>query len=429
MKDSLPTEWHPNLWPPFTQITSSKPPERVLKGNGALLIKDDGTSIIDAISSWWVTLHGHGNKYIAEAIYHQAQELEQVIFADFTHPQAELLAKRLSKATGLERLFFSDNGSTAVEVAIKLALQWWHNQGEERQHIIAFEGAYHGDTFGAMSVGERNLFNEPFEKLLFPVSRVLWPSTWWNDPGIDAREEKAIRQLEKLLEVPTAAVILEPLVQGAGGMAIVRTEFLEKIEKVVHQSKTLLIADEVMVGFGRTGSLFASQRGKLSPDLMCLSKGLTGGFLPMGITMASQKIFDVFLDSNPRKTFWHGHSFTANPLGCAAANASLDLLEDNSNSYLNFESRHSPHLKQLAMHPKVKKVRLAGTIAAFELNTNEEAGYLNITGKAIKKYALSHNVFIRPLGNVIYLLPPLCITDEQLTHCYTTLQDGLDIIQ
>ena len=183
-----------------------------------------------------------------------------------------------------------------------------------------------------------------------------------------------------------------------------------------------------MVGFWRTGSLFASQRGKLSPDLMCLSKGLTGGFLPMGITMASQKIFDVFLDSNPRKTFWHGHSFTANPLGCAAANASLDLLEDNPNSYLNFESRHSPHLKQLAMHPKVKKVRLAGTIAAFELNTNEEAGYLNITGKAIKKYALSHNVFIRPLGIVIYLLAPLCITDEQLTHCYTTLQNGLDII-
>ncbi len=426
--NSFAGQWHPNLWPPFTQITSSKPPKRVLSGNGAMLIRDDGTSIIDAISSWWVTLHGHGDRYIAEAIYHQALELEQVIFADFTHPQAEQLAHRLSKATGLERLFFSDNGSTAVEVAIKLALQWWHNQGEERQHIIAFDGAYHGDTFGAMSVGERNLFNKPFEKLLFPVSRVPWPSTWWNDPNIDEREKQAIKELEFLLEVPTAAVILEPLVQGAGGMAMVRPEFLEKVEKIVHQSKTLLIADEVMVGFGRTGSLFASQRAKLSPDLMCLSKGLTGGFLPMGITMASQKIFDAFLDSNPEKTFWHGHSFTANPLGCAAANASLDLLEKNPNSYLNFESRHLTHLKQLAIHPKVKKVRLAGTIAAFELDTNEKDGYLNTTGKAMKTYALDHNVFIRPLGNVIYLLPPLCITDKQLKHCYKTLHDGLDEI-
>ncbi len=429
MKDSLAAQWHPNLWPPFTQLTSSKPTGRVLKGDGAVLIKEDGTSLIDAISSWWVTLHGHGNSYIAEAIYHQAQELEQVIFADFTHPQAENLANRLSKITGLERLFFSDNGSTAVEVAIKLAIQWWHNQGEERQHIIAFEGAYHGDTFGAMSVGERNLFNEPFEKLLFPVSRAPWPSTWWNDPEIDKREEKAIRILESLLEVPTAAVILEPLVQGAGGMEMVRPSFLEKIQKIINQSNTLLIADEVMVGFGRTGSLFASQRAKLSPDLMCLSKGLTGGFLPMGITMASQRIFNAFLDSNPKKTFWHGHSFTANPLGCAAANASLDLLEKDPRSYLNFEARHLTHLKSLSVHPKVKKVRLAGTIAAFELNTNERNGYLNIAGKSIKTYALEHNVFIRPLGNVIYLLPPLCITDEQLKHCYNILQKSLDLIK
>ena len=190
-----------------------------------------------------------------------------------------------------------------------------------------------------------------------------------------------------------------------------------------------MIADEVMVGFGRTGSLFASQRAKLSPDLMCLSKGLTGGFLPMGITMASQRIFNAFLDSNPKKTFWLGHSFTANPLGCAAANASLDLLEKDPSSYLNFEARHLTHLKSLSVHPKVNKVRLAGTIAAFELNTNERNGYLNIAGKSIKTYALEHNVFIRPLGNVIYLLPPLCITDEQLKHCYNILQKSLDLIK
>ncbi|KGG14766.1 MULTISPECIES: adenosylmethionine--8-amino-7-oxononanoate transaminase [unclassified Prochlorococcus] len=423
---SFNQEWHPNIWPPFTQITLSQPPQKIIRGKGSLLYRKDGSSLIDAISSWWVTLHGHSDPFIAEAIYQQANQLEQVIFADFTHEQAEKLSERLSRATGLQRLFFSDNGSTAVEVALKLALQWWHNKGEARQQIIAFEGAYHGDTFGAMAVGERNLFNEPFEKMLFPVSRVPWPATWWNDAEVEEREEKAIKKLEELLETPTAAVILEPLIQGAGGMTMVRSEFLEKVQRVVRQSTALLIADEVMVGFGRSGSLFASQRAKIFPDLMALSKGLTGGSLPMGVTMASEKIFECFINDNPRNTFWHGHSFTANPLGCAAANASLDLLERNPNSYRNFESRHLPHLKEIANHPKVKRVRLTGTIAAFELKTNNKDGYLNVAGKSIKAYALERNVFIRPLGNVIYLLPPLCITNEQLSYCYSVIQSGLD---
>ncbi len=424
----LNKNWHANIWPPFTQITSAKPPLQIKSAQGAFLLRDDGSPIIDAISSWWVTLHGHADPYIAEAISKQAKQLEQVIFADFIHPQAETLAKRLSKATGLQRLFFSDNGSTAVEVALKLALQFWHNRGEKRNQIIAFEDAYHGDTFGAMSVGERNLFNEPFEEMLFPVSRVSWPSTWWGDNEIEVREQKAIQQLEILLETPTATVILEPLVQGAGGMTMVRAEFLQKVEKVVRKSKALLIADEVMVGFGRCGSLFASHRANISPDLMALSKGLTGGFLPMGITMASDEIFKTFIGEDPRKTFWHGHSFTANPLGCAAANASLDLLEKHPNSYKNFENRHFPLLKELAQHPKVTHVRLTGTIAAFEIQTQEKSGYLNHIGKKIKAFALEHNVFIRPLGNVIYLLPPLCITDNELEHCYKILRMSLDKI-
>ncbi len=419
-------KWHTNIWPPFTQITSSKPPQQITSAKGALLFRENGDPIIDAISSWWVTLHGHSNPYIAEAIYNQAKQLEQVIFADFTHLQAEKLAQRLSKATGLQKLFFSDNGSTAIEVALKLAFQWWYNKGEPRQQIIAFEGAYHGDTFGAMSVGERNLFNEPFEKMLFPVRRIPWPATWWDDQEVEKREQETITKLESLLETPTVALILEPLIQGAGGMTMVRPEFLEKIQKIIHQSKALLIADEVMVGFGRTGSLFASKRGKLSPDLIALSKGLTGGCLPMGVTMASQKIFNNFLDDDPRKTFWHGHSFTANPLGCAAANASLDLLEKNPNAFTNFELRHLPHLKKLSKHPKIKKIRLTGTIAAFDLQTNAQDGYLNAAGKAIKDYALKHNVFIRPLGNVIYLLPPLCITDTQLEHCYKIITRSIE---
>ncbi|KGG31657.1 MULTISPECIES: adenosylmethionine--8-amino-7-oxononanoate transaminase [Prochlorococcus] len=425
---SYPENWHQNIWPPFTQITSSRPPLQISNAKGCLIFKDNGEPIIDAISSWWVTLHGHSDPYIASAIYNQAKQLEQVIFADFVHPQAELLAKRLSQATGLQRLFFSDNGSTAVEVALKIALQYWHNKGEQRHHIIAFEGAYHGDTFGAMSVGERNLFNEPFKEMLFPVSRATWPSTWWGDEGIERREEEAIKKLEIMLERPTAAVILEPLIQGAGGMTMVRPEFLQAVQGVVRQAKALLIADEVMVGFARTGSLFASQRAKISPDLMALSKGLTGGFLPMGITMASQEIYNTFLGNDPQKTFWHGHSFTANPLGCAAANASLDLLERNPTAYTNFESRHLPHLEQLVKHPKIKKIRLTGTIAAFDLKTDGNDGYLNNTGKVIKAYALANNVFIRPLGNVIYLLPPLCISDHQLEQCYKVIKSSLDII-
>ncbi|WP_269621814.1 adenosylmethionine--8-amino-7-oxononanoate transaminase [Prochlorococcus marinus] len=426
MDASYTGKWHDNLWPPFTQITSAIAPQTIRHAKGALLFKEDGTTLIDAISSWWVTLHGHSDPYIAKAIYEQAQTLEQIIFADFTHPQAKLLAERLSQASGLQRVFFSDNGSTAVEVALKLAIQWWHNQGESRHQIIAFEGAYHGDTFGAMAVGERNLFNEPFNKLLFPVCRVPWPSTWWGDYEVENREKKALDHLETLLEVPTAAVIIEPLIQGAGGMKMVRPEFLQKVQQVVRQSNALLIADEVMVGFGRSGSLFASQRAEIFPDIMAFSKGLTGGFLPMGVTMASKKIFENFLGDDPKKTFWHGHSFTANPLGCAAANASLDLLEANPNSYLNFEHRHLPFLKDISKHPKVTKVRLTGTIAAFELKTDESNGYLNVAGKNIKAYALQHNVFIRPLGNVIYLLPPLCIEDSQLEHCYHVIKKSLD---
>ncbi len=420
-------DWHPNIWPPFTQITSSKPPEKIARAKGALLIRNDGSYIIDAISSWWVTLHGHANPYIAKAIYKQSSQLEQIIFADFIHPQAERLAERLKKVTGLQKLFFSDNGSTSVEVALKLAFQWWYNIGERRHQIIAFDGAYHGDTFGAMAVGERNLFSEPFDKLLFPVKRAPWPSTWWGDETIENRENKAIKKLELLLEEPTAAVILEPLIQGAGGMRMVRPNFLERVQLLVKQSGALLIADEVMVGFGRSGALFASQRANLSPDLMALSKGLTAGFLPMGITMASQKIFDAFVSVNPKQTFWHGHSFTANPLGCAAANASLDLLEKEPNAYLKFELRHKPHLKKLAKHPKVTKARLTGTIAAFNIKTDSGEGYLNVAGKSIKEFALKHNVFIRPLGNVIYLLPPLCISDKELEHCYSVLEAALEL--
>ncbi len=421
-------EWNPNLWPPFTQIASSSPPQSVWAGKGALLLRQSAPPLIDAISSWWVTLHGHSHPYIATAIAEQAQELEQVIFADFTHPQAEKLAKRLSQFTGLQRLFFSDNGSTAVEVALKIAYQWWQNKCEPRHQLIAFEGAYHGDTFGAMSLGERNLFNAPFEKMLFPVCRIPWPATWREDQKVEQKEEFVLNQLEQKLETATAAVILEPLVQGAGGMSMVRPKFLQKVADRVKQAGALLIADEVLTGFGRCGTLFAFKQADIQPDLLALSKGLTGGFLPMGVTMASEEIFSAFIGDDPQLTLWHGHSFTGNPLGCAAANASLDLLQQNPQQYQQFEARHLLHLKTLEKHPKVKQTRVTGTIAAFNLEVDGPQGYLNLAGKTLKAYAMESGVFLRPLGNVVYLLPPLCINDSQLEQCYSTIKKGLEVL-
>ena len=417
--------WHPNLWHPTTQVACSEPPLPVLRGRGAVLELADGRLLIDAISSWWVTLHGHCEASIAAAIAAQALELEQVIFANFRHPQAEQLAVSLSAASGLERLFFSDDGSTAVEVALKIAWQWWRNQQSPRRQLIAFEGAYHGDTFGAMALGERGLFSAPFEPLLCPVARAPWPSTWWGDGTVEAKEAVALARLEELLAVPTAAVILEPLVQGASGMAMVRPAFLRQVERLVRQAGALLIADEVMTGFGRTGSLFACQAAGLQPDLVALSKGLTGGFLPMGVTLASEALYWGFISDNPDHTLYHGHSFTANPLGCAAANASLALLSARPDRYEGFEARHRPRLAQLARHPNVCRPRLIGTIAAFDLVV-ETPGYLNRAGRSLQRHALSQGVFIRPLGQVVYLLPPLCLSEAQLDRCYAVILGGLE---
>lgn len=416
---------HPNLWPPFTQLATAALPQRIVSGKGSLLYREHGAPLIDAISSWWVTLHGHGHPVMAAAIAEQAHRLEQVIFADFTHEPAERLGERLSVITGLERLFFSDNGSTAVEVALKIACQWWHNQGQPRQQIIAFDGAYHGDTFGAMAVGERNLFSEPFEQKLFPVARVPWPSTWWGDEAVVEKEDAALQVLDQLLETPTAAVILEPLLQGAGGMAMVRPEFVRAVAQRVQDSNVLLIADEVLTGFGRTGDWFACHRAGIQPDLMALSKGLTGGCLPMGVTMASERIFQGFVGQDPALTLWHGHSFTANPLGCAAANASLDLLEANPETFRGFEQRHKQHLQRLLNHPRVGRIRLTGTVAAFDLNVEGTAGYLNPAGPTVKRIAMEHGVFLRPLGQVVYLLPPLSTSDQQLEQCYGAIEAAL----
>jgi adenosylmethionine-8-amino-7-oxononanoate aminotransferase len=397
----------------------------VVSAQGSLLFLEDGSTLIDAISSWWVTLHGHAEPAIAAAIAAQAMVLEQVIFANFRHVGAERLAERLCSHTGLDRLFFSDNGSTAVEVALKIAWQWWHNRGEPRSQLVAFTGAYHGDTFGAMAVGERSLFSAPFEPLLFDVARAPWPATWWGDDSVQEREGQALVHLEHLLQTPTAAVILEPLLQGAGGMAMVRPAFLQAVQRLVRQAGALLIADEVLTGFGRTGSLFASQRAGLTPDLMALSKGLTGGFLPMGVTLAREALYEGFIGTDPSLTLFHGHSFTANPLGCASALASLDLLESRPDSYQGMEARLKPGLVALAGHPKVRCPRLLGCSAAFDLAV-AEPGYLNGVGQRLQQLVQQQGVFLRPLGSVVYLFPPLATTDEQLDQCFKAIAWALD---
>jgi adenosylmethionine-8-amino-7-oxononanoate aminotransferase len=420
--------WHPHLWHPITQVARSDAPARVVRAQGSVLQLEDGRELIDAISSWWVTLHGHAEPSVAEAIGRQAQQLEQVIFANFSHSPAEELASRLSALSGLERLFFSDNGSSAVEVALKMAWQWWRNQGSERRQLIAFEGAYHGDTFGAMAVGDRSVFTEAFEELLFDVTRLPWPATHWGDEQVEEREEAALAALREALQTPTAALIVEPLIQGAAGMRMVRPEFLKAVAEQVQASGALLIADEVMTGFGRTGALFACQRAGIRPDLVALSKGLTAGFLPMAVTLASERIYAGFIsDSEPTATFFHGHSFTANPLGCAAALASLDLLEANPERYRDFEARHTPHLAALAQHPKVVRPRCTGTVAAFELDAGQTS-YLNPIGKTVQRHCIDQGVYLRPLGNVVYLLPPLCTSTDQLERCYGALQSCLDAL-
>jgi len=416
--------WHRHLWHPTTQVATAPEPLRVVSARGSLLQLDDGRQLIDAISSWWVTLHGHGEPSIAAAIAAQAQQLEQVIFANFSHPPAEQLAEKLASLTGLDRLFFSDNGSTAVEVALKIAWQWWRNRGEPRQQLIAFEGAYHGDTVGAMALGERSLFNSAYEGLMFSVARAPWPASWWGDESVEARELQALAVLDRLLETPTAAVIFEPLLQGASGMNLVRPQFLRAVERRVRASGALLIADEVMTGFGRSGSLFACQRAQIQPDLMALSKGLTGGFMPMGVTMASERLYEAFIGIDPKLTFFHGHSFTANPLGCAAALASLELLKQQPQCYGQFEQRHRQYLQQLTGHPRLEHFRGMGSIAAFDLIV-DQPGYLQSLGRQLQRQCLAKGVYLRPLGHVVYLLPPLGISEAQLEQCYRAILQSL----
>ncbi len=418
------------IWHPFTQEKTADVPIVIQKGQGSYLYDDKGAKYLDLISSWWVNLHGHGHPYIAKAIYEQALTLEHVIFAGFTHQPAVVLCEQLQKLlpSQLSRFFFSDNGSTAVEAALKMAYQYWHNQGlPEKTTFLSFEGGYHGDTFGAMSVGKTSGFHDSFSRLLFSTISLPYPHTWWGDETVEERETQALEKLEAHLKEnhsKISALILEPLIQGAGGMRMCRPSFLNQVIERVRALGILVIFDEVMTGFGRTGTTFALDQLDHHPDFLCLSKGLTGGFLPMSLTVTTSKIYQQFLDEKFDKAFAHGHSYTANPLGCAAAIASLELLRQNetSTSWKTSNELHQKELKGLLKDsPNIHRGRLLGTIAAFEMTEN----YTPAEMKRLKRAFMDQGLLLRPLGNTIYLLPPYCVSSEDLKEAYGKIQNIL----
>jgi adenosylmethionine---8-amino-7-oxononanoate aminotransferase len=398
------------IWHPFTSFTSSAEIIPIVKGEGVYLIDESGNRYIDAISSWWVNLHGHAHPYIAEKIYKQATTLEQVIFAGFTHTPAIELAERLLPLLPgqFSKIFYSDNGSTSTEVAIKMALQYWWNQQTRRTKILAFNNSYHGDTFGAMSVSDRSVFTLAFQDKLFEVIFIDTPTT----DNIGELKATIHRHATEI-----ACFIYEPLVQGAGGMKMYDSHLLNELLNTVKLNDIICIADEVMTGFGRTGKFFASEYLHKKPDIICLSKGLTGGTMALGVTAVTEKIVTAFRSPDKLKTFFHGHSFTANPLACTAALASLDLLEKAS-CIENIEmivEENKLFLEQLQTDNirNIKDLRQLGTILAFEI-VNGKDEYLNVISASITQKALQQGVYLRPLGNTVYIMPPYCITPNEL---------------
>jgi len=422
MKESITSP----IWHPFTQMKLASPPIHIERASGAVLYAKDGKQYIDAISSWWVNIHGHANEYIARRIAGQALKLEHVIFAGFTHTPAIELANKLLAILppSFAKIFFSDDGSTSVEVALKMSLQYWQNQGIfNKKRIIAFENAYHGDTFGSMSVSAKSAFNAAFEQHLFQVDYIPTP----NESNVENVKEQLIRISDS---GQVAAFIFEPLVQGAGGMLMHKPEHLDELLRIAKEKNIVCIADEVMTGFGRTGKNFASEFLTHHPDIICLSKGITGGFMPLGVTTCTQKIFEAFLSADMSKTFFHGHSYTANPLACAAACASLELLleADCQSRIASIMNSHARFAEEIKNEKLVQEVRLQGTIVAIEIKTHEGTSYFNSIRNEAYGFCLEQGVLLRPLGNVIYIMPPYCIAQAELERVYEVIKDLLNFL-
>jgi adenosylmethionine-8-amino-7-oxononanoate aminotransferase len=419
-----------HIWHPFTQAKTAADAIVIIRGQAASLFDEQGKEYLDLISSWWVNLHGHSHPKIVEAIVKQAQTLDHVMFAGFTHAPAVTLAQKLTALlpASLQRVFYSDNGSTAIEVAVKMSLQYWYNQGIKKKRIIAFEGAYHGDTFGAMSLGQSSGFYHPFADYLFDVDFVTYPQTWDDDAQVIAKEAKSLAELDELIQQKAseiAALIIEPLVQGAAGMRFCRPAFLEAVVSRCKASNILVIFDEVMTGFGRTGTLFACDQQQQVPDIICLSKGITGGFLPLAVTVTTENIYQNFLDCTFEKAFTHGHSYTAHPLGCAAAIASLTVFEEEKtfDKIKIIQEIHKGRIAQLAKTGKIQHGRVQGTIAAMDVKI--DSTYASSMSQQLRQAFLGAGLNLRPLGNVVYLMPPYCITPEQLHQAYDKIEQIL----
>ena len=408
------------VWHPFTQHALMSPPPVIAKAEGAWLWMDKGEKILDAISSWWVITHGHRHPAIIAAIKEQADQLDQVMFAGFTHQAAEDVAHALVKIAPkpLAHVFYSDSGSTAVEVALKMALGYWRNNGKPRRRIIALEHAYHGDTIGTMSAGARGVFNAAYKPLLFEVARIPFPEV--------GREEETLKALEALAP-DAAALLVEPLILGAGGMKIYPPEILRDMKRICERHGALFIADEVMTGFGRTGTLFACQQAGVTPDIMCIAKGLTGGSLPLAATLCTAPIFDAHYSTDRAATFFHSSSFTANPLALAAARANLKIWasEDVAARITALGAMQEKALAPFLNDARFENVRRIGTIMALDLKV-PDPGYMAGRGLELTAFLQARGVLLRPLGNTIYVMPPYCITADELVLIYGVIAAAAD---
>jgi len=408
------------IWHPYTQMKTALPPVPIVRGEGACLYDENGKCYIDAVSSWWVNIHGHAHPYIAQKVAEQLGKLEHVIFAGFTHPAAVELAERLLSIlpNNQQKAFYSDNGSTAIEVAIKMCLQYWHNQGKPRTKMLAFKNAYHGDTFGAMAISGRSAFTAAFDNLLFEVEFIDLP----NQSNISSLKSQ-ISDLKSDL----ACFIFEPLIQGTAGMIMYEAEYLDQLMAHCREEGVLLIADEVFTGFGRTGKPFACDHLSTQPDIMCFSKGLTGGTMALGLTTCTQQIFDAFLSDDRLKTLFHGHSYTANPVACSAALASLDLFlkPETAENMNRIADKHREFALKIKDHPRIRTTRQTGTILAMEWETGTDTSYFSSLRDQLYQYFLDAGIILRPLGNILYILPPYCITNDQLDYIYSKIESAL----
>ncbi len=416
------------VWHPFTQHQTAGSPLPVESAKGSVLKLSDGTELIDAISSWWTSLFGHGNPDIVSAIQKQAATLDHVIYAGCTHEPAVDTAEKLIKLSQFQngKVFFSDNGSTAVEVALKATTQYWQNVGEsQRSEFITFSNAYHGDTIGAMSAGDPGDFGRPFKQLLFPTHRADLPLID-DTPDVYQKRLTGLHSLFQSIDNRLAGIIIEPMVQGAGGMQMTSPETLSMLIELAHQHGGLVIADEVMTGFGRTGKLFAHQHQDHLPDILCVAKGLTGGTLPLAATIFREGLFEAFLDPRKERAFLHGHSFTANPIACAAARASLSLMQEPAfeADLRRIETKSRSLLAELMTHPNASQSRQLGTIGALKLAG--EGGYFAGNKLDIPALARSEGVLLRPLGNILYTMPPLSTSDAELEKIYGVIGLCLD---